>query len=257
MAYQYDRQYDSPNFTKANRGKGDIDFIVIHHWGKFGQKYHSVIRYLCREGGGSSAHYVVEGRKVACIVSVKNIAWHAGVFSANKRSIGIECRPEKSAEDFETTAELIADLYEVYGDVPLKPHKEFVPTACPGRWEKSLGDLRKRAREILACRDKTETPKLTKPKPKPVKSKLKVYLKKGNTGRDVLRLQRYFAKHYPAYRHNVSVGKGRLISTDSIYGAQTEAWVKEFQRRTKLPITGLVDSATRTKLAQLGLVIGK
>lgn len=147
VSYEYITKYDSPNFA-AGRPAGRPAFIVIHHWGNDGQKFQNVVNYLCRKGGNTSAHYVVEAGRVACIVDPDDRAWHAGS-EGNPRGIGIECRPEMSAGDLETVAELIADLRNTYGNLPLYPHKKFVATACPGRWEGKLDWLSRRADEIL------------------------------------------------------------------------------------------------------------
>jgi peptidoglycan hydrolase-like protein with peptidoglycan-binding domain len=45
---------------------------------------------------------------------------------------------------------------------------------------------------------------------------------------------------------------GRYLLVDGIFGRQTEAWVKEFQRRTGLSQTGVVNRTTLTKLRQYG-----
>lgn len=148
MSYEYITKYDSPNYT-ANRNGYGIDKIVIHHWGNDGQSFDGVVNWLCRANGTSSAHYVVQGNKVACVVNCKDGAWHCGNFIENMKSIGIECRPEMSADDLETTAELIADLYKVYGILPLYGHKDISATACPGRYYSKLSYLKNRAIEIM------------------------------------------------------------------------------------------------------------
>ena len=53
----------------------------------------------------------------------------------NHESIGIECRPEATEGDYATVAALVADLRKVYGNVPLKRHKDWTSTACPGVWD--------------------------------------------------------------------------------------------------------------------------
>ena len=149
MSYQYITKYDSPNYS-AGRPYGAPAFIVLHHWGKDGQKFDDVCRYLCRTNvpiaKRTSAHYVVEAGRVACLVAPSNRAWHA--MSGNARGIGIECRPEMTAGDLETVAELIANLRKTYGNLPIYPHKKFVATACPGRYESKLAWLDSRAEAI-------------------------------------------------------------------------------------------------------------
>lgn len=156
MSYEYITKYDSPNYTPNRNGK-TINKIVIHHWGDDGQKFSGVVNWLCRKNGTSSAHYVVEGGKVACLVNCNDGAWHCGNFEQNMRSIGIECRPEMSNEDLETVAELIADLYKVYGVLPLYGHKDISATACPGRYYSKLTYLKQRACEIMGGSSQAET----------------------------------------------------------------------------------------------------
>lgn len=148
MTYQYITQYDSPNYSKG-RPFGRPTAIYIHHWGTDGQRFTNVVNYLCRKNGNSSAHYVVEAGRVACIVDPDDRAWHAGALG-NARGIGIECRPEMSQGDLETVAELIAALRNAYGNLPLKPHSAVMPTACPGRWKSKLAWLSERANQINA-----------------------------------------------------------------------------------------------------------
>ena len=148
MSYEYITKYDSPNYTEGRQGN-KISEIVIHHWGIDGQSFNGVVNWLCRKNGNSSAHYVVEGGKVACLVDCADTAWHAGNFAHNLKSIGIECRPEMSAQDLETVCELVADLYEVYGVLPIVGHKDVSATSCPGRYYAKLSYIKKRAQEIM------------------------------------------------------------------------------------------------------------
>lgn len=159
MTYKYENGKSSPNHSGRRTKK--VAFIVIHHWGIDGQEFETPRDYLCRLNGTSSAHYIAEENRVACIVDPDNIAWHAGNWQANTVSIGIECRPEAREGDYETVAELIADLRKVYGDLPLFPHNKFQNTACPGRWD--LVKLDRMAREIAEGSKKKTNPTKKKP----------------------------------------------------------------------------------------------
>lgn len=143
MAYTSITRFTSPNHSGRRTKK--VTSITIHHWGIPGQKFQNVVNYLCRARGNSSAHYVVEAGKVACIVDPDNIAWHAGVWAGNETSIGIECRPEATAADYATVAELVRDLRKVYGNIPLKRHRDWKATACPGKWDIAKIDRLSRA----------------------------------------------------------------------------------------------------------------
>lgn len=148
MSYEYITKYNSPNYTSGRQGNG-IKEIVIHHWGVDGQSFDGVVNWLCRSNGTSSAHYVVQANKVACLVDCANTAWHAGNWAHNLKSIGIECRPEMSSGDLETVCELVADIYKCYGVLPIIGHKDVASTACPGRYYAKLAYIKQRAQEIM------------------------------------------------------------------------------------------------------------
>ena len=138
MKYQDITEYNATSFTSANRTINDIDTVVIHHWGNDGQRFEDVCNFFVG-GPGTSAQ----------LVEFKDIAWHAGNWAANQRSIGIECRPEMSPEDFETVAQLIADIETYYGrSFYVHGHKDFFNTACPGRWYDQLDRLIDRVNAI-------------------------------------------------------------------------------------------------------------
>lgn len=170
MSYTYETDKTSPNKTRANRTKKDIDFIVIHWWDLPSKKptFNGTASWLINERSGVSAHYLVEAERVACLVAPKDIAWHAGVFKVNQRSIGLELNPRASEGDYETAAELIYELRQVYGNLPLRPHSSFVGTACPGDY-----DLKKLDRMARNQGTKPKPPKPSTPsKPsKPVEVK--------------------------------------------------------------------------------------
>lgn len=164
MSYEYISKHTSPNQNARN---SKIKSITIHHWGSRGQKFANVVHWLCQKRAGTSAHYVVESGKVACIVDPDRRAWHAGSSRGNHESIGIECRPEATDGDYETVAELVANLRAVYGDIPLKGHRDWTSTACPGVWDLDRIDR-------LARGKKASAPVKSKPAAKAPDGKLKV-----------------------------------------------------------------------------------
>jgi hypothetical protein len=174
MAYTLQTQYNSPNYTPAASVPAvygrprKVKYLTIHHWGAFGQSHSGVVNYLCRAGGNTSAHYVASAGLVTCIVAPQHAAWHSGNAVGNAESVGLELRPEATEADYQTAAELIADLRKVYGDVPLVPHKHWHNTACPGKWD--LAKLDRMARAVASGKApivKPATP--TAPKPIPTK----------------------------------------------------------------------------------------
>lgn len=134
----------SPNYS-AGRPAGAPTTITIHWWGSYGQTHDGVVNYLCRANGNSSAHYVASAQGVTQLISDRDRAWHAGALG-NPRSIGIECRPEMTDQDFAMVAKLIAAIRAEHGDLPLRGHKDWMATQCPGVWYAQLARLDQMAR---------------------------------------------------------------------------------------------------------------
>ncbi len=76
------------NYTNANRGRAKIDMIVIH---VAQGSYSGTINWFQDPRANVSAHYVVsrKGRVAQCVRN-EDIAWHAGHWRTNTKSIGIE-----------------------------------------------------------------------------------------------------------------------------------------------------------------------
>lgn len=124
------------NFTSGRSGY-KLDRIVIHHWGQRGQTTDGIINWFCRNSScNTSCHYIVGQGRVVNIVKETDTAWHAGNWSWNCRSIGIECMPEKYNEDLHLVAKLVADIWRRYGKLPIYEHRDIVSTDCCGIWSK-------------------------------------------------------------------------------------------------------------------------
>ena len=80
-----------PSFDVSNRTDTDIDHIVIHYTGNAGSTAKNNADAFMHLNNKTSAHYFVdENSTVYQSVLDKDIAWHAGNYPMNKRSIGIE-----------------------------------------------------------------------------------------------------------------------------------------------------------------------
>lgn len=173
MTYEYITSSSSPNFTRGANSAKVFGFsrrilgITIHHWGDpaDGATFDSVVRYLCRKNGNTSAHYVIQAGKCSCIIAPENVAWHAGHAKGNATTLGLELNPRASEADYETAGEVIADIWRAYGKIPLFKHSDFKATKCPGRW--NLYKLEKIA-ELHYLNKKSDSP--VKPKPAPKKT---------------------------------------------------------------------------------------
>ena len=118
-------------------GPRTIESITIHHWGVPGQTHSGVVNFFVHGPGKTSAHFVSSGAGgTHCLVSPKDAAWHAGNARGNRTSIGIECRPEASDEDYREVGALVGWLRSQYGAaLPLVPHRDWQATLCPGKWD--------------------------------------------------------------------------------------------------------------------------
>lgn len=147
MSYKLDTSKDSPNFTPgasspATFGRArTIEAIAIHWWGDPNNNptYDGIVNFLCNPNAGVSAHFVASGtnRSVAQIVNFSDVSWATN--SANPYTISIECDPRCRDEDYDVIAEVIAQIRDAYGPLPLVAHRQFVATACPGNYD--LGRL--------------------------------------------------------------------------------------------------------------------
>jgi N-acetylmuramoyl-L-alanine amidase CwlA len=111
-----------------------LEGVVIHHWGLPGQTHDGVVDFFVNGPGETSAHFVVSAGRITCLVAPEDAAWHCP--GKNATHIGIECRPEATAADYATVAELVAWLRATYAlPLPLSKHRDWYNTACPGVWD--------------------------------------------------------------------------------------------------------------------------
>lgn len=162
MSYRYDTSHTAAGTNWSHGRQGHrVNGITIHHWGASRHlDFYGIVGFLCspRPANPTSAHYVAQGvdqrgnidRRVACIVDPDDTAYHAGNWAANLSTIGIECRPHPTAEDYDVIGELVADLRVRYGHLPLYEHRHWTATECPGTW--SLRRIEDRAQVWAASR---------------------------------------------------------------------------------------------------------
>ncbi len=101
----------SPNFSKKNRSKNSIKFVVIHYTGM--QSEIESIKRLKKKSSKVSCHYLINKKgKVIQMVKENNIAWHAGKSkwknfkNLNKNSIGIELTNKGHKHGYENFSKL-------------------------------------------------------------------------------------------------------------------------------------------------------
>jgi N-acetyl-anhydromuramyl-L-alanine amidase AmpD len=83
-------QSTAKHYTPANRDEDDIYLLILHSTSGTGTAQ-QVVDYFARGERVVSAHVVVDAAgRVAWSVDPSDIAYHAGNWDVNKRSIGIE-----------------------------------------------------------------------------------------------------------------------------------------------------------------------
>lgn len=76
------------------------------------------------------------------------------------------------------------------------------------------------------------------------------YFKRGDTGENVEKINDFFYKVFPSYAKTLERNKEDVKG--GLFGENTEAWVKEFQRRTKLEVDGCIGPITLAKMKKFG-----
>lgn len=129
----------SPNFDSNRK---PIDRIVVHWFGDNATASNviSAVDAQFQKTGGTSAHYAVENTTIHQYVKEDQVAYHAGNYPMNQRSIGIEHSggPNRTITDttYKTSSQLIADICRRYA-IPadrthIIMHREVKATQCPG-----------------------------------------------------------------------------------------------------------------------------
>ena len=136
MSYTTLTQHNSPNYTPNAQVRSiygmnrSISGITIHWWGdpNTNPSFEGVISWLCQSRAQAGCHPVVTGtgKRAAWLVNAEDAAWHAGNATGNATTIGIEADPRCRNEDYDTLAEVVADLWIAYGKLPLYPHITFI-----------------------------------------------------------------------------------------------------------------------------------
>jgi N-acetyl-anhydromuramyl-L-alanine amidase AmpD len=102
----------SPNFDK---NRTPIDRVVLH-W--FGAGTLESANTTFQKTGGTSAHYGISDDRIWQWVKEEDVAYHAGNYIMNQRSIGIEhdANPDKPASEltYKYSSQLLAEICKKY-----------------------------------------------------------------------------------------------------------------------------------------------
>lgn len=120
----------SPNHYNG-RTQG-IREIIVHWWGdpRGNPQIGGVIAHFQNPASQVSAHYVVGQGRVVQMLREEDAGWHAR--QANPFTIGIEVDPNADDNTYKLVGQLVRDIRNRRGNLPLKKHSDYVATACPG-----------------------------------------------------------------------------------------------------------------------------
>ena len=106
----------SSNYSDYSRTGSDIDYIIIH---TVQGSYNGCISWFQNSSASVSAHYVVQSSdgEVTQMVKEEDVAWHAGNWSYNEASIGIEHEGYVDAPDTWYTDAMYAGSAALSADI--------------------------------------------------------------------------------------------------------------------------------------------
>ncbi|KUI30305.1 N-acetylmuramoyl-L-alanine amidase [Mycobacterium sp. IS-1496] len=241
-----------------DRGHGDmkdIRGVMVHHTGSDTASAASIADGRPDLRGPLSQLHIARDGTVTVVAA--GVAWHAGVGMypwlptnmGNWHTVGIECansgtsptaphRTNWPDAQYDALVRCCAAINRRLAQNSSRTigHKEYAGRA-QGKWDPGAIDMTILRADIQARIGSIPHPAPTPRPPVPVGQYADVLLTRGSRGPQVARLQRLLKANYSAYAGH--------LAADGIYGPQTEAAVREFQRRTHgLKVDGIVGPAT-------------
>jgi N-acetyl-anhydromuramyl-L-alanine amidase AmpD len=244
------------------RGHGDfrdIRGVMVHHTGSNSADAASIANGRPDLPGPLSQLHIARDGTVTVVAA--GVAWHAGVGMypwlptnmGNWHTIGIECansgtgpsaphRMNWPDAQYSALVRCCAAINRRLAQTADRTigHKEYAGRA-QGKWDPGAIDMHLLRRDVQARIGAVPDPAQTPAPGVPIGQYADLLLFRGSTGVQVAELQRRLKDGYAAYAGHLMV--------DGVYGNETEAAVREFQRRTPdLAVDGVVGPATAAAL---------
>lgn len=210
-----------------NCSKREISYIVMHYTGNKQDAAKGNANYFHNTVCETSAHYFVDDTTIYQSVDLCDIAWHAGDYPMNKKSVGVEmcCTAGNykiGKKAIENSVALVVELCKLLGitvdkvDTYVIRHYDVIGKKCPAQMAGENNT------EWIAfkksVRDKLAAPIPTTTKVSTFKAELKV-LRYGDTGRQV-RNAMLILKDRGYYKGDI----------DNVFGPKMLEAVKAFQK---------------------------
>lgn len=257
----------------ANDASRDVSYIVVHFTGNDDDTAIGNAKYFNREDVDVSAHFFVDETQIYQSVELRDVAWHCGTKGKyyhakcrNANSFGIEMTTagayKVSAKTIENTAYLTAYLCKMLNikssevDTYVLRHYDVTHKKCPAQMvsnTKEWTEFKTMVKNILEGKPAKKVATATKTPSATSFFPSRGYFKKGDSGKNVEKINDFFRKVFPSYAKTLKRNEDDLIG--NLYGDNTLAWVKEFQKRSKLEVDGCIGPLTLKEMQKHGFKI--
>ena len=230
-------QYIGDNNNQSGSGyRTGKNLIVIHHMAAIvtPTQCNSALR-----GRGGSIHYAIgNDGAIGYGVDENNVAWHAGNWPINQKSIGIETSNSAIGGDWPVSDAALNSLIKLVADIAKRNnlgslvsgknigyHSMYAATACPGPYVK--GKFQYIIDEANKINGGGPAPTPT-PTPTPTDKFLpaKGYWGPGDNDKRAGQIAAFMRRVFPSYTNAKALG--------NYYGPYLKASILEFQKRTKM-----------------------
>lgn len=253
LATQYigeNKNYSGPGYRAGKK------LIVVHHMAGV------LTPVQCNnalKGRGGSIHYAIgNDGSIGWGIDEDEVAWHAGNWPINQKSIGIETSNSAVGGDwpvsqaaFDSLCKLVADIAKrnnlgtLVSGQNIGYHSMYAATACPGP------TLKARFQELIDTANKINGGQPTPPAPTPTPTDkflpAKGYWGPGDNDKRVGQIASFMRRVFPAYTSAKALG--------NYYGPYIKSSILEFQKRTGMSrkdCDGCVGPITLAKLRSYG-----
>lgn len=253
----------------ANDASRDVSYIVMHYTGNDDDTAMGNAKYFNGNDIDVSAHFFVDETNIYQSVELRDVAWHCGTKKKyyhsqcrNVNSFGIEMTTagsyKISAKTIENSAYLCAYLCEMLSinadqvDTYVLRHYDVTHKKCPAQMVDNVSEwtaFKTKVKNILKYGKTTAVtvkPTVTNTSFLPKRG----YFKKGDKGENVEKINKFFYDVFPTYATTLKRNKNNLKGT--LFGENTLAWVKEFQKRSKLKVDGYIGPLTIKEMQKHG-----
>lgn len=249
----------------SNSAGRDVAYIVMHYTGNDDDSAVNNAKYFNSNDIDVSAHFFVDETNIYQSVELRDVAWHCGTKKTyyhskcrNTNSFGIEMttagKYKISAKTIENSAYLCAYLCKMLNikssevDTYVLRHYDVTHKKCPEQMVDNPSEwvaFKTKVKNILESGNKVSA--ATKQESfLPARG----YFKKGDKGDNVKKINDFYYKHFPSYGTVLNRNKENVKG--NLFGENTEAWTKEFQKRTGLEVDGYIGPLTLAKLEKYG-----